>query len=133
MTLKKILNDLVRVVVEEAARNEEFASRIEESLGIKETKKPATPGASRGANRRAPAVLDPIELVREGETVLRAKLSALTVEQLKDIVADYGMDPGRLVLKWKTPDRIIERIVEVSLGRVKKGEGFLSSRSGGVN
>jgi hypothetical protein len=133
MTLKKILNDLVRVVVEEATRNAEFANRIEESLGIKEKKKPTTPAASRGANRRAPAVLDPIELMREGETVLRAKLSALTLEQLKDIVADYGMDPGKLVLKWKTPDRIIERIVEVSLGRVKKGEGFLSSRSGGLN
>ncbi|MGY3695012.1 hypothetical protein ACVIGA_005092 [Bradyrhizobium sp. USDA 3240] len=131
MTLKKILNDLVRVVIEEAARNEDFASRLEESLGIKEAKKPTTPAASRGSNRRAAAVLDPIELAREGETVLRAKLSDLTVEQLKDIVADYGMDPGKLVLRWKTPDRIVERIVEVSLGRVKKGEGFLSSRSAG--
>jgi hypothetical protein len=57
-------------------------------------------------------------------------LGELTLEQLKDIVADYGMDPGKLVLKWKTPDRIIGRIIEVSIGRAKKGQGFLSSGSG---
>jgi hypothetical protein len=57
----------------------------------------------------------------------------LNLEQLKDIVADFGMDPGKLVRKWKTPDRVIDKIVEVSMGRVKKGEGFLSSRSGGAS
>lgn len=128
MNLKKALNDLVRVVSDEAARNPEFASKLEEALGIKE--KPAKQAAARAANRRAPALLDPIELAREGETALRAKLNELTLDQLKDVVADYGMDPGKLVLKWKTPDRVVEKIVEVSLARVKKGEGFLSSRSG---
>ena len=32
-------------------------------------------------------------LVRENEQVLREQLSPLTLEQFKDIVADYGMDP----------------------------------------
>jgi hypothetical protein len=76
-------------------------------------------------------VVDPVELAREGEKALREKLATLTVDQLKDVVAGYGMDPGKLVMKWKTADRVIERIIEVSLGRVKKGEGFLSYRSGG--
>ncbi len=129
MTLKKVLSDFVRVIVEEAERNPEFAGRVEEALGIKE--KPKKQPAARGANRRAPAVLDPIEVAREGEQVLRVKLGTLTLDQLKDIVADYGMDPGKLVMKWKGADRVVERIVEVSLGRVKKGEGFLSYRSGG--
>jgi hypothetical protein len=118
MNLKKTLDDLVRVVTDEAGRNPEFASRLEEALGIKA--KPAKQPAARAANRRAPAVLDPIELAREGEVALRARLSDLSLEQLKDIVADYGMDAGKLVLKWKTPDRVIEKIVEVSLARGKK-------------
>lgn len=131
MNLKKTLNDLVRVVADEAATNPEFASRLEEALGIKvKQAKQTTP---RAVNRRAPAVLDPIELAREGEAVLRTTLSGLNIEQLRDIVADYGMDPGNLVLKWKKSDRIIDKIVEVSLGRVKKGEGFLSSRSGSAS
>ncbi len=75
-------------------------------------------------------MLDPIELARHGDAVLRARLAELNLEQLKDIVADYGMDTGRLVLKWKTPERIINRIVEVSIGRARKGEGFLFSGSG---
>lgn len=125
MNLKKTLNNLVRAITEEAEHNPEFASRVEEALGLKD--KASKPRVVRGANRRAPAVLDPVELARQGEPALRSGLSKLDLEQLKDIVADYGMDPGKLVLKWKTPERIIDRIVDVSLGRARKGEGFLSS------
>lgn len=124
MKLKKTLQDLVRVVAEEAEQNPEFARRIEEAIGL-ESRAPKMP-SPRAANRRAPPVLDPIALARQGEAVLRERLGALTLDQLKDIVADHGMDPGKLVLKWKTPDRVIERIVEVSMGRAKKGEAFLA-------
>ena len=86
---------------------------------------PEKEGPARAVNRRAAAVLDPISLAREGEDVLRSKLDALTLEQLKDVVAEHGMDPGRLVMKWKTPDRVIDRIVEYSVVRAKKGEAFL--------
>jgi hypothetical protein len=127
MNVRRILNELVRAVVDEAEGNPEFARRIEEALGLHE--KPKRAVLSRAAHRRAPAVLDPVELARRGEAALRARLAALNLEQLKDVVADFGMDPGKLVLKWKTPDRIIDRIVEVSIGRARKGEGFLSSGS----
>ncbi|EPX78861.1 hypothetical protein Salmuc_04444 [Salipiger mucosus DSM 16094] len=56
---------------------------------------------------------------------MRSKLEPLTLEQLKDIVAEYGMDPGKLVMKWKTADRVIDRIVEYSVARAKKGKAFL--------
>lgn len=35
------------------------------------------------------------------------------------------MDPGKLVMKWKTPQRIIDRIVEFSMARSVKGDVFL--------
>jgi hypothetical protein len=127
MNMKRALNELVRVVVDEASRNPEFARRIEEALGLEGKQKKPIP--SRAAHRRAPAIVDPVELARQGEAVLRARLAELNLEQLKDVVADYGMDPGKLVLKWKTADRIVGRIVEVSIGRARKGEGFLSSES----
>jgi hypothetical protein len=129
MTLKKTLNDFVRVVAEEAERNLEFARRVEEALGLHP--KPPKPKKSRPANRRAAAALDPVQLVRQGESVLRARLGELNIEQLKDIVADYGMDPAKLVMKWKDPQRIVDRIVELSVGRVRKGESFLTSGSSG--
>jgi len=127
MTLKRTLNEFVRTVVDEAERNPEFADKLGEALGLKE--KASKEKSTRGAHRRTPAVLDPVELVRQGEPVLRARLGELNIEQLKDVVADYGMDQGKLVLKWKAPERIIDRIVEVSLGRARKGEGFLFSGS----
>lgn len=129
MSLKATLNALVRAIAEEAERNPDFASRIEEVLGLKE--QASRPRGTRGARRRVPAVLDPVQLARQGEPTLRARLGELNLEQLKDVVAEYGMDPGKLVLKWKTPARIIDRIVEVSIGRARKGEGFLSSGSAG--
>ena len=67
-----------------------------------------------------------MEGARAGEEALRARLGELSVEQLKDIVADYGMGPGKLVTKWKTADRIIDRIVEISLARSQKGDAFRS-------
>jgi hypothetical protein len=124
MKLKKTLQDFVRVVADEAERNPEFRRRIEEAFGLQPRVPKVHP--SRAVHRRAPPVLDPVNLARQGEVILRARLGELTLDQLKDIVADYGMDPGKLVLKWKTPDRVIERIVEASMGRSKKGEVFLS-------
>jgi hypothetical protein len=123
--LRTALQGLVRAIVEEADRNVEFAQKVEGSLGIGgETPEPSGRNP-RGSNRRTPAILNPIEVARQGEEALRQKLAALSLEQLKDVVADYGMDPGKLVMKWKTPQRIIDRIVEFSMARAVKGDVFL--------
>ena len=123
MKLKKTLQDLMKVVIEEANRNPEFAKKLETALGLEP--KPEKEEKSRSAHRRAAAILDPISLAREGEGALRTKLEPLTLDQLRDIVAEYGMDPGKLGMKWKTPDRVIDRIFEYSVARAKKGEAFL--------
>jgi hypothetical protein len=126
--LKTVLQRLVSVVVEEAERNSEFAQRIESALGLGTLPTASTEKTDRAGNRRKPATLDPVELARQSEEALRQSLAPLNLEQLKDIIADYGMDPGKLAMKWKTPKRIIDRIVEVSLGRAAKGDVFLHGR-----
>ncbi len=121
MLLKKALSDLtkvVKVVSDEAERNPEFAKRLEESLNRDHKRK--------RRNRRAPAVLDPVALAAEGEDGLRSQLARLNLDQLKDIVAEYGMDPKKLVMRWKRPERVINVIVESSLGRARKGDAFRS-------
>jgi hypothetical protein len=35
------------------------------------------------------------------------------------------MDQGKLVMKWKTRERIIDRIIEFSMSRAVKGDVFL--------
>lgn len=131
MRLRKVLTDFIRVVADETERNPEFANRLASALGLAEQPKSEerdTNTHSSGnfwpKNRRPPAVLDPIEIARQSENALRARLALLSIEQLKDIVAQFGMDPGKLVAKWKTADRIVERIVETSMARAQKGDAF---------
>ncbi len=132
MSLKRTLTALVNVIVDEAGRNPDFRERIEIALDVaKPAAKAATMRAQKTASeekrkggRRAPAVLDPIDIAKHGEAGLRNQLAALDLEKLLDIVAQYGMDPGKLVMKWKDRERVIDRIVELSLGRATKGDAF---------
>jgi hypothetical protein len=122
-------------VIEEAERNPDFEAALTDALGAgsakrKPSKEDAAIGqadysdAKRGKNRRAPASLDPVQVVRDGEPTLRRALEKLSLEDLRDIVAEYGMDPGRLVMKWVSPERVIDRIVEMAVARAHKGNAF---------
>ena len=126
MRVRRKLLELGRTIADEAERNPEFAQKLSEVLGLeprrhdtKETK------YDRPRKRRTPGAFDPVAVLREhGDQELRSRLSRLDLEQLKDIVAQYGMDPGKLVMKWKTQERVTDRIVELSTKRAQKGNAF---------
>ena len=134
MSIKKVLRDLAIAVADEAAQNPEFARKLTEILEpvSSPSSRRATLGGSatthqrKPRHRRAPAVLDPVALAKDGEELLRSQLASLNIEQLRDIVAEHGMDQGRLVMRWKTAARVIEKIVEISTGRARKGDAFRS-------
>ncbi len=69
-------------------------------------------------------MLDPVAVVGDGENILRSQLSDLSLDQLRDVVAEYAMDQGKLVMKWNDPARIVDRIVEIALARPQKGHAF---------
>lgn len=124
MTLETKLAALFDAILEEARRNPKFTKRLAAVLeDFKSAGDSGTPKKGRGG-RRAPAVFDPVAVYREGDEVLRERLAPLDLEQLRDVVAEYGMDPGKLVMKWKTRERIVEHIVETAATRAKKGEAF---------
>lgn len=82
------------------------------------------PGLKR-TGRRAPAKLDPLKILADsGEHGLTARLAALDLEELRDIVAQFGMDPRRLVMKWKDAQRVREHIVATTVQRSRKGDAF---------
>ena len=134
--LRKSLRNLTKAIVEEAERNPQFEQQLKEALGLNDDQRKAgrtsrprsgpkvKPGGRR--HRRTPAVLDPIKLAQVSEQTLRERLISLSIEQLKDIVAEYGMDPSKLVMKWKSHDNIVNRIVEISIVRAQKGDAFRS-------
>lgn len=113
------LQRLVKAVVVEATKNPDFASSLEEALGIREEQQPKRP------HRRAPGVVDPFAMYADaGEESVRRSLSQLSIEQLKDIVAQHGMDRSKLAMKWRTSDRFIELILETVAARNQKGDAF---------
>jgi hypothetical protein len=139
MNMKKILTALFKEVANEAENNPTFRKRLEAIIQPEEKEKtksrrPASENAFKSAsrrpsNRRAPAVLDPVHLAKQGDGVLRAELSKLDIEQLRDVVAEYGMDTGKIVLKWRDTTRIIDRIAEVAVSRAQKGSAFREAPS----
>ena len=125
----QILKDLTRAIIEEAQKNESFRIKIEDilscqtDLSLRKAEKKASKGG-RAANRRDPAVLDPISLIAEGEDELVRHLNVLTDKELKDIIADFAMDPSKLAMKWKDRNRLISHIVDASRRRASKGDAF---------
>jgi hypothetical protein len=63
------------------------------------------------------ARLDPFKiLANSGEEMLVPQLAELGLEHLRGIVAQFGMDPRRLVMKWKESPRVQEHIVATTPG-----------------
>ena len=126
MRIRRKLLELARAVADEVERNPAFAQKVEAVLGLEQGRRDGEgTKRARSRRRRTPAVFDPVAVLRvEGAPGLRSRLSGLNLEQLKDMVAQYGMDPGKLVMKWKTWDRVADRIVEMSASRAQKGDAF---------
>lgn len=51
-------------------------------------------------------------------------MTTLSLDQLRDIIAEHGMDNDRLAMKWKDPARVIDRILERVSSRSEKGSAF---------
>lgn len=83
----------------------------------------ANSARKRKRRKRQPPVFNPMDIGEE-EGKLIERLHALSVEQLRDIVAAYGMDPSGRALRWNQPDQLINFIREVSHRRVTKGDAF---------
>lgn len=116
MILKK-LRDLFAVIEDEAKNNQEFATKLAATLGD------LTPVRPRG--KRTPAMLDPVAVFQsDGDGGLRRRLQVLTLDQLRDIVSEHGMDKAQLVMKWTKPERVIEHIAVTAAARARKGDAF---------
>jgi len=119
------LHDLCEQLVQRAEADPAAAGALADAVTqlLGDVGKPHRKAPRRTGRRDAP-VLDPFEIYREDPDTLTARLSALDLEQLRDVVASFGMDPRRLVMKWKTPDRVVAHVVETVRTRSRKGDAF---------
>jgi hypothetical protein len=103
--------------VAEARRDPEFGRALRRAIDDVLPKK---------RTRRNPPVIDVFGIYENGnEAELRKALEPLSLDQLKDVVAQHRMDRSQLAMKWRTPDKLIELIVSQTIKRAHKGEAFL--------
>lgn len=92
----------------------------EPALRAGQTRPPGRPPPPAPA-RRSPAVLDPYAIYEVGwEVMLRERLRALDLEQLKDIVAEHTMDATGHALSWTEAERVVELIVQAVIDRSER-------------
>ncbi|MCH4239067.1 MAG: hypothetical protein LKF71_02200 [Oscillospiraceae bacterium] len=121
-------------IAEEITNNNEFASRMglifEESIiKLNFSKHETTNTKPKRGNRREPAKVNPFVLLEQGVEVLKTALEALDIEELKDVIAENGMDTAKLAMKWKDRNRLINHIIDTTQRRSSRGEAFWNSGS----
>lgn len=83
------------------------------------------PQLNKRRSRRHSAILDPFMIhENEGNNELKQRLEELEVEQLKDIIAEYGLDSSRRAMVWKKSERLVELIIKTVNSRARKGDVF---------
>ena len=112
-----------KVIADEISFNVDFAQRISDALyeNVSET----TPNRK---NRRPPAKVDPFALLEQGEDRLNEALAELSVDELKDVISENGMDTAKLALKWKDHERLEKHIIESTKRKSTRGEAFWKTR-----
>lgn len=107
---------LLDQAVAEAARDPDFGRALRRAVDSAIPKR---------RTRREPPTIDVFTTYEQGgEIGLRDALAFLTVDQLKDVVAQHRMDRSQLAMKWRASDRLIELIVAQTISRAHKGEAF---------
>jgi len=119
---KAKLQKLFDCIIDEMIKNDEFNEKI--SVILSGDLKVSLKQGKKGGNKRNAAILNPVELAMNNDLSLKDKLDDLTIEQLKDIIAEYGMDNARLAMKWRNEEKLIQLILETAQRRSTKGDAF---------
>lgn len=121
-------------ITDEITNNDEFANRLglvfeENLIKAKPSKMELANTKSKKGNRREPAKINPFILLEQGIGVLKTELEALNIEELKDVIAENGMDTAKLAMKWKDRNRLINHIIDTTQRRSSRGEAFWNAGS----
>lgn len=123
MNTQKALKALFHEFLAEVERNDMLRAKVEGILG--HSKEPVA-SSSKQVMRRKPGRFDPMAVHRERPTDLARRLDELNEEELKDIIAEHGMDRTKLAMKWKDKQRLVDLIKTTVESRAQKGDAFRS-------
>jgi len=122
------LRSLVALLEEEAAKNPDFARRLDLLMSelpapSKKFSKPKAPDP----DMPIPDVFGAFEA--KGEAEFPFWLRDFNITMLKSIVKVNGFDPGKISQRWSDPDKFVSLIVEQMVARLKRGSMFLPPKS----
>jgi hypothetical protein len=120
-----------KCVADEISGDAEFCQKIADIFPGEgsETKPRQAPGKTEKTRRRAPAKIDPFASFENGEEALKSALGGLSAEELKDVIAGYGMDTARVAMKWRSRERLAGHIISMTKLRASHGGAFWRSEN----
>lgn len=126
MDMEKLLKDFCEVIIEEINKNEEFSNKVKKILveNIKIEKDKLKTKKKKKVLSEKDILINPYKILLEGTEFLENKLSKLELQDLKNIVEYYSMDPSKSFKRWRKKERFINLILEVSILRANKGNAF---------
>ena len=124
--LTSTLRNLLLLVDDEAARNPEFAARLESIIA----ELPTRPARTQRPQSQTVAIPDVFAALQEkGEVEFGFWVRTLDQATLKAIIRSNGFDPAKASQRWTDPDKFGALIVEQAVARLKRGSSFLPLKS----
>ena len=114
--LTPVLRDLLALVDDEAARNPDFAAKLE-SIMAEVTARPARPPRP---SKSALSIPDVFAVLQEkGEVEFGFWVRTLDVPTLKAVIRSNGFDLTKVSQRWTDPDKFAKLVVDQTAARLK--------------
>lgn len=126
--LIKLLRSLVDLLGQEAARNPDFADRLDAVLHGLPMDRPKLAPSKDVSAVDLPDIHG--ELATRGETDFRLWLRDLPLATLRAIIRAQDFDSTRRTVKWKEPEKLADFITENLRARMAKGSSFIGRGEG---
>ena len=124
--LTALLRDLLVLVDNEAARNPEFAAKLDTLMA----ELPARPDRPPRPPKPAVTVPDVFAVLQEkGENEFGFWTRTLDIPTLKAVIKANGFDPAKASQRWTDPDKFAALVVDQTMARMKRGSAFLPAKA----
>lgn len=115
------LEKLLQVLRDQARQSTEFAGRLQEVLAPPPPPPEPDPPLELPKPKRRKALVDPFAVYETGwESMLRQELGRLSVDQLRDVIVAYELDPDDRSVRLKSQGKLSEWIVKAVMNRAEK-------------
>lgn len=125
--LTTVLRDFLALVDNEAARNPEFAAKLE-AVMAQLPSRPIRPPRQPKPTMTIPDVFTVLQ--EKGEVEFGFWVRTLDIPTLKAVIRTNGFDPAKASQRWTDPDKFVRLIIEQTAARMKRGSAFLPPTTG---